>query len=76
MEMGEGVDVRLLHYVFDFGFVTDNGARRTVDALVVASHQDLEERPVAGLNPPDDLRIGQGRVRGLGNARLNRVHTH
>ena len=62
IEVRERVDVRLLHHVFGFGLVADDGARDAVHALVVPAHQDFEQRSVAAAYAVDDLRVsGRGR---------------
>jgi hypothetical protein len=61
IEVDEGVDVGLLHHVFDVAFVVHHRAGHPVDALVVPAHQDLEQRAVPGSNALDDLPVGHRR---------------
>src|SRR5205085_2728403 len=53
------VHVRLLHHVLGLAIVTQDGARRPVDAFVVATHQHFEERRLASENLGDHLLVGQ-----------------
>ena len=57
VQVREGVEVRLLHDVFDFGLVVDDRPRRAIELLVVPAHEDLEQRPLAGENTTDDFCI-------------------
>ena len=61
MQVREHVDVRLLHHVLDIRFVLQDRTDHPVDALIVTTHQDLEQRAFARAHPPDDLRIRQRR---------------
>jgi hypothetical protein len=63
----ERVDVGLLHHVFRLGLVLHDGASRAVDALIMAPHQDLEQRGLATAHPGDDFRVAEG-----GHQRLRR----
>jgi hypothetical protein len=47
IQVGERVDVRLLHHVFGFGLALQHGARDAIHALVVTSHEDFEQRGLA-----------------------------
>jgi hypothetical protein len=51
------VDVGLLHHIFGFGLIPDNGAGRTVEPLVVPSHQDFEERRLTRKNTSHHLLV-------------------
>jgi hypothetical protein len=51
------VDVGLLHHIFGFGLIPDNGAGRTVEPLVVASHQDFEKRRLTRKNTSHHLLV-------------------
>src|SRR5262245_58662502 len=57
IEMRERIDVRLLHHVFRVGLVLDDGARHSIDALVMTPHQDFEKGGVAFTDPRNDLGI-------------------
>jgi hypothetical protein len=50
-----GIHVRLLHHVLGLLLVADDGAGGTVEALVVAPHQDLEKSRLAVQHLRDDL---------------------
>src|SRR5262249_12527021 len=52
-------DVRLLHDVLDLGLVAEEGTHRTVDALVVTAHEDLEAVAITRANELDDPVVGQ-----------------
>jgi hypothetical protein len=53
------VDVRLLHHILGFVFVSHDRPCRPVDALVVSAHQHLEERCLTLADTADDLLVGQ-----------------
>src|SRR5579864_1114278 len=63
-QAGEGADVSLLHHVFAFGVVAQDGAGGAVDALVMAAHQDLKQVALAGEHARHDLLVGQWAQRG------------
>ena len=60
--MAVGLDVRLLDGVLGVGVVAQDGARGAEQPLVVAPHQDLEQRLVAAADPRDYVFVGQGAV--------------
>lgn len=62
IEMPVGRQIGLLHRVLGVVVVAQDGARGAEQPLVVAPHQDLEERLVAAANPRDHVFIGQGAV--------------
>ncbi len=51
--------VGILHHVLGFAVVVDDGARRAIDAQIVAAHEDLEQPLLAGANARDDLLVRQ-----------------
>ena len=51
------VDVGLLHDVLGLAFVPEDGPSGAVEPLVVAPHQHLEERRLAGQNTGDHLLV-------------------
>ena len=58
-QMRVRVQIRLLHHVLGLVIVAQHGPHGAIDALVVAAHQDLEERSVAGDDALDDLFVRQ-----------------
>ena len=72
-QVGVGVHVRLLHHVFRFRLVAHDRARRAVDPLVVAAHQDLEQRRLSADDARDDLLVGQ-RLPALEHAAVDHMH--
>ena len=52
-EVQVALDVGVLHDVLGLGIVPQDGASDPVEALVVAAHQHLEERRLAGLDARD-----------------------
>ena len=62
-EMGEGTRVGLLHHVLGLGVVPQNGPRRSKQSLVVAAHDALEERGLAGQDAVNERIVGIGIVR-------------
>jgi hypothetical protein len=63
-ELHVSVQVRLLHDVLGLARRADDAAHDPEQPLVVATHQDLEERRVAGDDATDDLFIGGRGKRG------------
>lgn len=51
---------RLLGDSLRLAVAANHGARETVDALVVAAHEDLENRDLPRKDYPDDLLVGEG----------------
>ena len=50
-----GVNISGLHDVFRFGVIADNGPRDTVEALVVAAHDDFVQGGLSRPHPLNDL---------------------
>ena len=65
-----GVDVGQLHHVLDVAIVAQDRANRSIEPLVVATHEDFVEGGVAAAHAIDDGFVGElGRGRrhdGLG----------
>jgi hypothetical protein len=77
VKVREGVDVGLLHHVFDLVFVFHDGPRGAVEPLIVAAHEDFEQRAIAGANALHDVRVGQCRDWHLGGSgRRRSFHSH
>ncbi len=78
VQVRERVDVGLLHHVFDFVLVLHDRPRRAVELLVVAAHEDLEQRAFARPHALHDVRVGQRRRRRdrRGSVRSGISHTH
>ena len=51
--------VGILHHVLGFAVVVEYGARRAIDAQIVAAHEDLEQALFSGANASDDLLVRQ-----------------
>src|SRR6266852_4991193 len=58
IEMLISTHVGVLHYVFRFVVVAKNSARHSIQALVVAPHNDFVERGFSRANSVDDLFVG------------------
>ena len=59
VEVLVGADVGVLHDVFGFAVVVEDGASDAVEALVVAAHEDLVERGLSCADAVDDLFVGE-----------------
>ena len=68
-----GVDPGLLHDVFGLALVEHDGPRRAVEPLVVAAHEDLEQRRLPRQDQLDHLRVRQPRPP-LQNRAADHVH--
>ena len=58
-QMGVCIHVRLLHHVLGLALIPQNGAGRTINALVVPAHQNFEQRGVTREHTGDDFFVGQ-----------------
>ena len=61
-QVGVGVEISGLHGVLDLGLVAQDGADGAVEALVVTTHDQLEELGIAGQDAIDHLLVGPGLV--------------
>ena len=61
VQVRERIDVGLLHHVFDVVLVLHDGSRHAVEPLIVAAHEDLEQRTLPRPHALDDVRVGQRR---------------
>src|SRR5215831_4158338 len=52
-------DVGVLYHIFGFSVIAQNRSRNTIEALIVAAHDDLIQGGVTGLYSLDHLKIGQ-----------------
>jgi len=59
IEVRERPDVGLLNHVLRLGVVPEDRADGAIDALVVAAHEDLEQRGIAGAHPLHHLLVGE-----------------
>ena len=57
--MRVGVDVGLLHHVLGLVIVAENGARRSIELLVVTAHQHLEEHRLTREDSRHDFFVRQ-----------------
>lgn len=55
--------IGILHDILGLGLVTKNRAHSSIEALVVASHKDLEQVRMAVFHPIDNLFIAEIRPR-------------
>src|SRR5215470_17544227 len=58
-KMGEGLDVGLLHHLLHLGFHLEQRSNGAKEALVVASHQHLEQLGLAGEYSRHDDLVGR-----------------
>ena len=54
-----GVDVGLLHHIFNFIVFAENGANGPVETLIVTAHENLVERHVTREHARDDGFVGE-----------------
>ena len=57
--MGVRIHVGLLHHVFRFRVIPENGARRSIDALVMTAHQYFEQCRMSIEHAGDNLFVGE-----------------
>ena len=55
-----GADVCILHHILRLSIVAQNSARNSVYALVVAPHDDLEQRRLTLQNSPYNFLVCEG----------------
>ena len=53
----KSLEIGLLHRVFDVCFIRKHGANDTVESLVVAPHEDLEQLDLSAADPVHDLDV-------------------
>src|SRR5262249_40597890 len=66
VEVLERAHPRVLRHVLGLAVVADDRPRDPVEALVVAAHEELEERGLAGADAGDDVLVSEGARRGNG----------
>src|SRR5690242_6251416 len=59
-EMAISADIRVLHHVFHLIVIPQNATHSAVKTLVVATHDQLIERRLAGEDAFDYLLVGEG----------------
>jgi hypothetical protein len=61
--MPVGVEIRLLHGILGFGVILQNCTCGSIEALIVASHQDFEQVNLPSRNAIHDFFIGENERR-------------
>jgi len=67
-----GIDVGLLHHVLGLAIVARDRARRAIEPLVVAAHEQLEHRGVAVEDRLDDILVALPAALGRKDGSLDR----
>jgi hypothetical protein len=74
-EVRERLHVSLLHDVLYLCLVAENGAYRSVNALVVASHEKLEQRGITRPNTSDQFLIADVSFQSQSGSRRGCLHS-
>jgi hypothetical protein len=63
IQMPVSVEIGLLHGILGFGVILQNCACSSIEALIVASHEDFEHFNLPSRNPIHDFFIGENERR-------------
>jgi len=55
-----GANVGILHDIFRFGIVAQDGPRHTIEPLIVTAHDQFVESRFPGQDPPYEFKIAPG----------------